>query len=444
MVKTNFSIYFDTRRQGNACERWAARAFDDVLFGALKRAYKEGRFDEITILAPSFDEYQKRYKKENCKDSENCDMCQHEDCREMYDKNNPICPKWPVLFVPTDSRDVKWIEKHAEEVAEFGFIVYRNDWLGVYLGINGGFDDDFFDGPQPWIQLYRAMQLKPFDSFVDGQIDFAAGFSKRDTPDIKEMEANNDVKSLIEALGYKDEVALVRWGVVEALGEIGDDRAVEPLIKALKDEDVRMVVLWALGNIGDERAVKPLIEVLKGDGTPNYSVIWRATDALVTIGEPAVEPLILALKDEDVVVRDVAASALGKIGDGRAVEPLINALNDVDREVRTGAVYALGRIGDDGAVEPLVHSLRDASPIVRRDAAWALGEIGDGRAVEPIIQALNDEDKYVRWGAAEALGEIGDKSAIEPLIQALRDDDPDVRRAVKEALDRMKKVISNK
>ena len=44
----------------------------------------------------------------------------------------------------------------------------------------------------------------------------------------------------------------------------------------------------------------------------------------------AVEPLIAALQDEneDLAVRETAAKALGNIGDTRAVEPLIAQLND--------------------------------------------------------------------------------------------------------------------
>ena len=62
------------------------------------------------------------------------------------------------------------------------------------------------------------------------------------------------------------------------------------------------------------------------------------------IGEPAVEPLIEALKDKDQDVRWEAALALGNIGDERAVEPLIEALKDEDEDVREAAGEALEKI----------------------------------------------------------------------------------------------------
>jgi HEAT repeat protein len=54
-------------------------------------------------------------------------------------------------------------------------------------------------------------------------------------PDILEMRDHCDVKGLIKALKHKDK--WVRFGAADALGHIGDDRAVEPLAEALKDED---------------------------------------------------------------------------------------------------------------------------------------------------------------------------------------------------------------
>ena len=83
------------------------------------------------------------------------------------------------------------------------------------------------------------------------------------SPDIYRWEEKGDVTSLISAL--QDDNATVRWKAAEALGEIGDKRAVEPLISALQDDNatVREDAAWALGEIGDKRAVEPLISALQ-------------------------------------------------------------------------------------------------------------------------------------------------------------------------------------
>jgi len=55
------------------------------------------------------------------------------------------------------------------------------------------------------------------------------------------------------------------WAAM-GLGNIGDDRSVEPLMGALSDEDemVRSEVAFALGRIGDKGARDSLIRALKG------------------------------------------------------------------------------------------------------------------------------------------------------------------------------------
>ena len=59
------------------------------------------------------------------------------------------------------------------------------------------------------------------------------------------------------------------------------------------------------------------------------------------------------------------------------VPPLVALLGDADAEVRQMAAFALGLIGDASAREPLVAALADPSPLVKGSAAEALGLIGD-------------------------------------------------------------------
>jgi len=98
-----------------------------------------------------------------------------------------------------------------------------------------------------------------------------------------------------------------------------------------------------LRGIGDERAVEPLIQALKDE---NWSVRVEAANALGTIGDKkAVEPLIQALKDENWSVRAEAANALGMIGDEKAVEPLIQVLQDKNEDARKAAKESIEKIG---------------------------------------------------------------------------------------------------
>jgi cyclophilin family peptidyl-prolyl cis-trans isomerase/HEAT repeat protein len=77
------------------------------------------------------------------------------------------------------------------------------------------------------------------------------------------------------------------------------------------------------------------------------------------------------------------------------VPALIDLMNDSDAEVRQIAAFALGLIGDRSAGDRLAGALQDQDAVVRGRAAEALGRIGDAsraRAVAAMIQAALPKD----------------------------------------------------
>jgi HEAT repeat protein len=245
------------------------------------------------------------------------------------------------------------------------------------------------------------------------------------------MIGEPSVEPLIATLENEDNK--VAGFSVQALGEIRDIRAVEPLIKVLLDENFyyRHWAAIALGEINDPRAIEPLIASMKGY---NRAIQDEAKNALVKIGISSVDPLIVALSHEDPGIRQWAVVTLGEIKDPRAVDPLIKVLQDEDYYVRWQVPSALAEIGDDRVVDPLISSLHDKWSGIRMEVADALGQIKDPRSVDPLISALQDEDPYVRKQVALALGEIRDNNAIDPLITALNDKELEVRFAAAKAL----------
>lgn len=135
-------------------------------------------------------------------------------------------------------------------------------------------------------------------------------------PNVEKLKANRDIEGLIEALEYTND-ELVRVDAAEALMEIGDVRAVKPLIMALNDEndDVVAFSAQALGKVGDKRAVEPLIElfdIARGGGVRDWIIV-----AFGQIGDDrAVDLLIETLENKNSypLSRCWAAGALGKIG----------------------------------------------------------------------------------------------------------------------------------
>src|SRR5205823_7772510 len=105
----------------------------------------------------------------------------------------------------------------------------------------------------------------------------------------------------------------------EALGRIGDRRAVEPLVGALKRSGVDPnAVAEALGLIGDHSSAGALVARI-----PNRS----AAIALRRIGSRAIPAINGRLDDPDEDVRKACAWILAKIGDPRAIEPLTARLS---------------------------------------------------------------------------------------------------------------------
>lgn len=105
-----------------------------------------------------------------------------------------------------------------------------------------------------------------------------------------------------------------------------------------------------------------------------YWIAQKDWERCIIIGTPAVNPLIVALNDEEGWVRIAAAKALGDIGDARAVGPLIAVLKDRNEDIRNAASDALGMMGPP-AIDPLIALLRDLDKDIRKAAAIVLKKI---------------------------------------------------------------------
>ena len=210
---------------------------------------------------------------------------------------------------------------------------------------------------------------------------------------------------LIDATADKQED--VRIEVIQTLGEIGDERAVNPLVYTLGDESlvVREKSARALGKLGRPEAGEALISALNSN--TNLTIVCAIAEALGQIEDArAVEPLITFLNHKESIIRECTAASLGKLRDSRAVESLIAALNDEQERVRWYAADSLGKIGDPVCVDSLIKLLSDTNARVRESAVTALGQIGNQQAIESLVKALQDVDKRVAEQASESLVNI--------------------------------------
>ena len=248
--------------------------------------------------------------------------------------------------------------------------------------------------------------------------------------EIREMAAwalgqIDDARS-IDPLSYasvKDAEYYVREEAYDALqkntigGNKIDARSVDPIIGALNDEDieVRLRAAEALGQLKNATAIDPLIEALKNDA--DCGIREMAAWALGQIDDVrSIDPLSYAsVKDAEYYVREEAYDALqkntagGNKVDARSVDPIIGALKDEDNEVRLRAAEALGQLKNAAAVDSLIEALKnDADCRIREKAAWALGQIDDVRSIDPLSYAsVKDAEYYVREEAKNSLETLG-------------------------------------
>lgn len=228
-----------------------------------------------------------------------------------------------------------------------------------------------------------------------------------------------------------DEHELVRKMATASLGNLGDLRALIPLINALQTDpsaEVREWAAYSLASLNDSRALEPLIAALKDH---NRGVRFRVIGALGRLAHSGLKdtrpvvPLMEIVKqvgENDLDIMTSAISALGDFGDNRSFELLMNLVqneNNHDR-VRENAIVSLGHLKNDQAVEVLVELLSESK--FRLDAAIALGEIGDHRAIKPLMNYAMDTNVDVCYAVILALGIIGDETAV-PLLSHIEQTD---------------------
>ena len=151
-----------------------------------------------------------------------------------------------------------------------------------------------------------------------------------------------------------------------------------------------------------ERSIDELIELLNDK---DDFVVEDVMGELELRAEESLDPLIDALSHRKKNIRLHAATLLGAINDEKAIPALIDTLRDNNKLVRREASTALSRMGEP-AVDPLIAILDDEDWRVRGAAAWALGNLGDEKAIPALEKLLDDESGYVKSGAESARSSI--------------------------------------
>jgi HEAT repeat protein len=149
----------------------------------------------------------------------------------------------------------------------------------------------------------------------------------------------------------------------------------------------------------------------------------EAVRGLGEINEPkAIEYLVAAANDPDMRIRVKAIDTLGQIKAKDATPLLIQQLfmRDTDLGTKQRILACLGKIGDDAATGPIMDFLaRDVDPGLRGNAIFALGDIGDAKAVPALEAIARDGDPSLRGLATDSIKKIRARPAPAVVPPAL-------------------------
>jgi HEAT repeat protein len=237
-----------------------------------------------------------------------------------------------------------------------------------------------------------------------------------------------------------------RIEAIQALGALRSPVAVEPLLQLATDDSAEPFLnkkaIEALGRIGDARAVPALVKMLTRERR-GVSFYMESSFALYQLGTPAADALLAALEGRDAELTAWAkqhgvhpasytmksAQILGDLRDRRAEAALLKQLAFKNEDVRIQALVrmqaaeALGRMRATAAVRPLSAMVAEEDPTVRAAYARALVLMGGREALPALEKAAGQGDWYAREVAMQAVAMLGD-AREQPLFAKWAEAEP--------------------
>ncbi len=239
---------------------------------------------------------------------------------------------------------------------------------------------------------------------------------------------------------------------------------------------IKIASVNALGNLGDVRSVQPLTMILDSEGSTLRQPAAEALDRLVALSQlntlfqqfqqanvdelPAdqldsrqrqsaeilglltsdLENNLVTLNDPfGTQFRHRSEALYEKITDGQMVElarKYIKRDVEPNQEIRRACISILGHLRPTSAIEDLVAVMEDSMevPGIRFKAGLALSQIGKD-SVDALIAAFDRGDASIKDIAASALGNIGGNKARNTLINALNTiDNPTIKLTLADAV----------
>ena len=224
----------------------------------------------------------------------------------------------------------------------------------------------------------------------------------------------------------------VKIAAVSALGNLGDVRAIEPLIDIFKNStelSLRKASISSLQRLVELSVLNDLFQQFQ---RANVNQLPADSIEPQHLEAAAILELLTVDRTENTATleapfgtqfRHRSEALYEKINEGQLaelVQAYIQIIVEPEQEIRRACLAILGILKPVSAIDALVTVLDNSAEIpgIRFQAGLTLSQIGEP-AVDALITAFENGDTSTKDIAASALGGIGGTKARDRLIQAL-------------------------
>lgn len=240
------------------------------------------------------------------------------------------------------------------------------------------------------------------------------------------------LRSMVLQMGeLPGHLQVLRWKILDSLSRLGGDQAVRILSEAVNEADPRVVeeAVRGLGRLQVRDAV-PALQQLAGGATGN--LLQAIFEALGDIGDKrAVSTLEQAVTNPDKFIEVEASYGLAKLGKKDAQTRLHGFLKGDPGEEKVGllAAYYLVKLDKDAGLSHLEAMMKKPDSPLAPLAAETLGKTENPRAVLVLVEASKAPDPSVRLSVTRSLVRLGGPRAASALKKLRADSNPGVRSA---------------
>jgi HEAT repeat protein len=244
-----------------------------------------------------------------------------------------------------------------------------------------------------------------------------------------------------------DPVLDVRLEAVKAIADIGTQRSLDPLIKALSDNDPEIQIRATDGLVnfylpgyaksGVGASFRRIGTSIKSKFTDTND---QVIDAFIQVRPEVVRALgRVARGGATMDSRANAARAIGILRGREAIPDLAEALRSKDSQVIYESLIALQKIRDPSAGPLVAFLLRDLDEKVQITAIETTGLLANRGAINDLRDILDRSKKMsVKRAALTAMAQMPDPSLHGVYIARLADKDEGIREAAAEGIARLK------